>query len=211
MQENIYTIPLNDILAHKCGCPICRLEKIIDNNTLSYCMGAAMMETDVRIKTNKLGFCKSHLNSMLSMKNRLSLALLLKSHIIEVDNKDFFCSSTCFICHNKLASLEKMIINITHLYSTDIEFKNNLLEQEFFCLPHYNSICKISKKHLNRKKSSDFIDKLKNINKKYYGKLSDNLDEYCKLYDYKNSNKNFNNENINKSLHNIIIFLTSDI
>ena len=65
----------------KQGCPLCRLRQKLENQSLSYIMGAAMMEPDIRIVTNQLGFCREHFHKMLGMGNRLSLALMLDSHL----------------------------------------------------------------------------------------------------------------------------------
>ena len=66
MKETIYTIPINDAYDVKCGCPICTIEKKLETESLEYIMGAAMMEPDVRLETNRLGlrqkrFCADHI------------------------------------------------------------------------------------------------------------------------------------------------------
>ena len=47
MRESILTIPVTDIFKPKCGCPICRLRDTLEQRTVEYIMGAAMMEPDV--------------------------------------------------------------------------------------------------------------------------------------------------------------------
>ncbi len=84
MKERIYTIPINEAFEVRDGCPMCRLFEQLEKNSLSYVMGGAMMEPDVRLQTNKLGFCGKHLADMMSMNNRLSLALMLESHLSDV-------------------------------------------------------------------------------------------------------------------------------
>lgn len=56
MAEQLYTIPINEAFDVKEGCPLCRLRHQLEEQSLSYIMGAAMMEPDVRIVTNQLGF-----------------------------------------------------------------------------------------------------------------------------------------------------------
>ncbi len=43
-----------------------------------------MMEPDIRMETNREGFCFSHFQRMLKAKNRLSLALMLESRLAYV-------------------------------------------------------------------------------------------------------------------------------
>ena len=81
MKEAIYTIPISEVFEPKDGCPLCRLRDILEQRCLEYIMGAAMMEPDIRVETNRLGFCKDHYFMMLGRKNRLSIALMLQSHL----------------------------------------------------------------------------------------------------------------------------------
>lgn len=84
MAEQIYTIPINEAFEEIGGCPLCRMKKKLERESLEYVMGAAMMDPDVRIRTNRLGFCRGHYDDMIAMKNRLSLTLMLESHLDEV-------------------------------------------------------------------------------------------------------------------------------
>ena len=86
MAEQLYTIPINEAFEEYDGCPMCRLRHKLEAQSLQYIMGAAMMEPDIRIVTNRLGFCRTHFHRMLGMGNRLSLALMLESHLQEVQN-----------------------------------------------------------------------------------------------------------------------------
>ena len=93
MQE-IYTIPINEAFdkaedSESPICPFCELYEMLENNALEAVMGAAMMEPDIRIETNRLGFCRGHFNRIYEKGNRLGLALILESHIAEVNEKVF--------------------------------------------------------------------------------------------------------------------------
>ena len=86
--EKIYTIPVNEAFSKSaedksCGCAMCSLERMLEANELDIILGAAMMEPDIRIKTNHAGFCSKHYDMMFEMKNRLGLALMLESHLDE--------------------------------------------------------------------------------------------------------------------------------
>ena len=96
MRESILTIPVSESFEPKDGCPICTMRNMLEKRTIEYIMGAAMMEPDVRIETNRLGFCKTHYDQMLAQKNRLSLALMLQTHVQELD-KSVFAKNTLFL------------------------------------------------------------------------------------------------------------------
>lgn len=87
MKEQIYTIPVNEIYDKDCECPLCELEKRIEKECIDYALGAAMMEPDYRIESNELGYCNKHYEKMFEQPNKLSLALVLDTHMMEVRKK----------------------------------------------------------------------------------------------------------------------------
>ena len=87
--EQIYTIPVNEAFEKvqeegSCTCPFCLMYNRLEDNELDLIMGASMMEPDVRIKTNELGFCDTHLALMFERGKRLPLALMLESHLNQI-------------------------------------------------------------------------------------------------------------------------------
>lgn len=84
MKEEIYTIPVNEAYDTDEECPLCFLKKRLEAEGVEYALGAAMMEPDYREKTNEKGFCNKHFSQMLQKQNKLSLALILDTHLEEV-------------------------------------------------------------------------------------------------------------------------------
>lgn len=80
MKEQLYTIPVNDAFDSDCECPICAIYKSLEDNAIEYTMGPSYMEDDNRALTDEKGFCKYHIRSLYEQKNRLGLALMLKTH-----------------------------------------------------------------------------------------------------------------------------------
>ncbi len=80
MKEKIYTIPINDAFARDCECAVCEFERREEQARIDYTVGASMMEPDERIFTNERGFCRRHSSMLLGRENKLSLALVLKTH-----------------------------------------------------------------------------------------------------------------------------------
>ena len=85
MKERIYSIPLTEALEETRGCILCTLEKRLEEQAVLYFLGPSMMEPDSREITNKKGFCKSHMGMLFDKKNRLSLALMLETHVKELE------------------------------------------------------------------------------------------------------------------------------
>ena len=80
MAEQIYTIPVNDAFDSGCECPVCAMNRELENNAIEYTMGPSYMEDDNRALTDKMGFCPHHTRLLYAQKNRLGLALMLKTH-----------------------------------------------------------------------------------------------------------------------------------
>ena len=87
MKEQIYTIPVNEVYDTDCACPLCELERRIEKESVEYSLGAAMMEPDFRVESNERGYCNKHYAMMFKKPNKLSLALVLDTHMIEVRKK----------------------------------------------------------------------------------------------------------------------------
>ena len=81
MRDDICTIPVSEVFEVNDGCPICRMKQTVEQHLITYILGDAMMEPDVRIETNKVGFCPEHYNKMMATRGRLQLALMLETHI----------------------------------------------------------------------------------------------------------------------------------
>lgn len=87
MKEKIYTIPVNEAYEIDCECPLCYLQSKLESESVDYALGAAMMEPDYRIESNDKGFCNKHFSMMFQRPNKLSLSLVLDTHLDEVRKK----------------------------------------------------------------------------------------------------------------------------
>lgn len=81
MKESIYTIPLMDAMKSGDECPLCFLERAAEQHAISFILGSAYMEDDIRMETDKTGFCRSHYKMMYDYGNRLGSALILSTHL----------------------------------------------------------------------------------------------------------------------------------
>ena len=81
MAEKIYTIPVNDAWNSECECPLCRLYKDLERDSIDFTMGPSYMEDDNREQTDRLWFCPPHVRMLYAEKNRLGLALMMNTHM----------------------------------------------------------------------------------------------------------------------------------
>jgi len=210
MLEKIYTIPVNEAFEasaadHSLGCPFCALFHKLEENELDLILGASMMEPDVRIKTNKRGFCGRHFDMMLTRKNRLGLSLMLESHLNELRGEvdvgalsalmkgagsaaaDRIASleKSCYVCERIDFSLSKMIENSLYLWEQDRDFRIKLENQPYICLPHFKALIECGKRNLPKKVFADFYKQLSDVVFSYYTELSADVSKFCKKFDYR--------------------------
>ena len=81
MKEQLYTIPVNDIFDKPCECPVCAMKLKLENDAVAFAMGPSYMEDDIRLTTDKIGFCTRHMQMMYDFENRLGLALIMDTHM----------------------------------------------------------------------------------------------------------------------------------
>jgi hypothetical protein len=180
---------------------------MLEKNELELIMGASMMEPDVRIETNKKGFCKHHFDRLYENGNRLGLALVLESHLAEIDKKIFEggtlfdgkgekeqaklekLDSTCYVCDRMNDSLMKMFDNAIYLWETEEDFREKFKNQKYFCLPHYRTLLEFARVGLSKKDFSDFFKTAREIEKKYLSELENDISWFCKKFDYRYDNE----------------------
>ena len=225
MRNDICTIPVTDAFEINDGCPICRMRKTVEERIIEYIMGAAMMEPDVRIETNKLGFCGRHLNKMVSRRGKLQLALTLESHVKELHN-DIFKSplvpdskkgavadkklSSCFVCEKIDWGFERMIDTIYRTYETNRDFREMFDNQPVFCLEHFKLLALGCSKRNMKRYNGEFLDTLKEKTGNYLASLNADLNKFCSMYDYINNGEKDWGTSID-SVERTIAFLTGEL
>ena len=230
MLEKIYTIPVNEAF-DACrdnpenGCPYCRLQRKLENDELDIILGASMMEPDIRIQTNELGFCGRHFDMMYERGNRLGLALILESHLALVregcepggilDSRTAGIAdrleklaSTCYVCSRIGRSFGKMVENAVYLYETEDEFRKKTEQMPYFCLPHYAAFLSSAKAHMNKKRLPDFRRALAGIVNRYFDELRADVSHFCKKFDYRYEEEPWGNSK--DSVERAIRFVSGD-
>lgn len=206
--EQIYTIPVNEAFEKSaedkaCGCPFCTLYNKLECDELDLILGASMMEPDIRIKTNKQGFCRTHYDMMFVRKNRLGMALTLESHLDELKRelKDGGLigggkgakpvkrigelEASCYVCDRIEFNFAHMIETAVLLWQTDENFPAKLKAQPYFCLPHYKKMLQYAQQRLSKKQLKEFVGQCEEIQNSYIEKLNGDVSWFCKKFDYR--------------------------
>jgi len=207
MREDICSIPVNDVFLPKDGCPFCRMRDMLEDRMATYITGAAMMEPDVRVETNRLGFCGEHFNQILARGSRLSVALILESLLHEVEQEVFpegkavpkkiaaavhAREKNCFICENIEMNTRHLVENTLKLWQTDPDFRRLYSQQPYICLPHYGMVLEAAQK-LPRKDFPAFEADTTRLAKTYLKELSGDVTHFCRMFDYRNAGGDWGN------------------
>ena len=188
MKETIYTIPINESFEVMDGtCPICRLHRQLLEDTLDYVLGPAMMEPDVRERTNKLGFCKKHLERLLQKQKRLPLALVLDTHLQSLTPNPLKWQDTCFVCSRVDNFLAAYYSNMLYLWQKEEDFRAKWKAQTFFCRPHTRGLAEKAKEEFSKKQAALFYADLEERTAKTLSNLSRSLGVFAKSFDHRYS------------------------
>ena len=159
MRENICTIPVNEVFEVRDGCPVCRMRAIIEAKYIDYITGAAMMEPDIRIMTNKSGFCERHYDQMLALgRQRLPICLMLETHIRHIQ-EDLLSApdkssikklgeleGDCFVCGAIETHLARALDTVYRSYKREPDFRALFDAQPQLCPAHYRRMMEEGKK-----------------------------------------------------------------
>ncbi len=221
MREDICSIPVNDVFLPKDGCPFCRMRDMLEDRMATYITGAAMMEPDVRVETNRLGFCAEHFRQILARGSRLSVALILESLLQEIQGEIFpegrtplkktaaavkSRQETCFVCENLEKNTRHLLSSTLKLWQSDPQFRTLYGEQPYICLPHYGMVLEAAQK-LPKKDAAALEAETTRLVKAYLTELSGDVTHFCRMFDYRNAGGDWGNSK--DAIERAILWLTA--
>ena len=224
MQENICSIPVNDVFMPRDGCPMCKMRDMLERRKAEYVTGSAMMEPNVRVRTNEEGFCYRHFSMMIRLGKRLSNALILESHLQRVAEELVLTSpkgkfdkkrlsalqsmtKDCFICRDIKYNMENMVRIVHAMWISEPEFRQLYSEQPYICLEHYSMLLEIDQKGLG-KNFDAFYQATISLTGNYLAELIDNVHHFSSMFDYRNEGADWGNSR--DSIERAVEFLTGE-
>ncbi len=226
MRSDITNIPISEVFEPKEGCPICRMRNMLEKRMAEYITGAAMMEPDVRIETNRLGFCIDHFRDIMKQRNRLGVALILESHLAEMEQEVFKGlpligksskkqakhaneqQNTCFICQQVDWAMERMLATVCRLWENEADFRQLFDEQEALCLPHFSLLVQTAQTTMSKKSIGSFSKAASALSHRYMTALKQDVSHFCKMFDYRNSGEDADWGNSRDAVERAVWFLT---
>lgn len=224
MRETICTIPINDIFSPKDGCPICRMENMLEEQYVRFITGDAMMEPNIRIETNKKGFCRRHFLQMCECGQKLPNALILESHLQEIidvympkklkgkpDKKQLEGIkkelSSCYVCDRISADMRHFMATVFVEWAKGGEFRELYKQQPFICLKHYSFVMDCaSGGGVPSKQLPEFYADTAGLTKNYLESLKSDITRFCSMFDYRSKGQGWGTSK--DSIERSIDFLT---
>ena len=220
MKEQLYTIPVNDAFNEPCECPLCKIYDNLEQESIDFMLGPSYMEDDIRMETNKTGFCTKHIKQLYDRQNRLGIALMLHTHMKHtgehIEKMAKSCNSSkkslfgkkeksplidyikeiensCYICNRIENVFDRYIKTVIHCYTHDDDFKKKFNESKGFCTKHYGMLYEYAEKTLNSSALNNFISDLNDIYINNFKRVTDELEWFIDKFDYKNENEPWKN------------------
>ena len=222
MKEQLYTIPVNDAFALDSECPVCAMYDSLEREAIEFTMGPSYMEDDVRMETNRIGFCTHHVKLLYKHQNRLGLALILHTHMQRTNQdlesllassspakKGLFAkktdtaspvteyiqalNSSCYICNRIDRVFERYLATIFHCYEHDSEFRAKFASSKGFCTKHFGMLYEKAPAQLSSKRLGEFIPALNQVYLTNMKRVTDDLEWFTDKFDYRNEDKPWKN------------------
>ena len=210
MKEKIHTIPVNDAFDARTECPVCSMYRDLERRAIEFVLGPSYMEDDIRTKTNELGFCGTHLTMLLKEKNRLGLAMILKTHLdaqlaaserytkvrikprnpLKADQTEVarwaqVQSRTCYICA-KIDNLFPQYVDTTvYLWQHEPEFREKYDKSKGFCGEHLALLIEAARKRLKGEELQTFYDLSMRLYRDGLQRVRDDLEWFAQKFDYR--------------------------
>lgn len=225
MKEQIHTIPVNEAFEAEGECPFCHLERQMEQHAIRYVLGpaASYMEPDVRVATDKAGFCREHTKKMYDYGNALGNALILQTYFARL-LEEFHYEAAAFEMPPKQPILgkkkpdtkerlwqrleekvescyicDKIEYNMSRYYHTffvllkDGEFRAKVENTKGFCLRHFARMLREAEGNLPNAQREWFYEIIFPLMETHLIRVKDDLDWLVAKYDYRNAGADWKN------------------
>ncbi|MCL1844069.1 MAG: DUF6062 family protein [Defluviitaleaceae bacterium] len=220
MPDHIHTIPVLDALRAPGGCAFCAMADKLEHDAIQFMMGPAYMEDDVRMQTNRTGFCARHLDAMYKEQNRLGLGLMLHTYMQQL-NKDTdsiikgripvsflgkdrsgttsrlknHLQSThenCYLCNKVDGTFERYVDTFFYLWGKGGDDARLIKAQKGYCIPHFIVILSGAEK-LGRSKREKFLDEMLPAQQEFMREMEEDLEWFTLKFDHRNADEPWKN------------------
>lgn len=224
MKEKIYTIPVNEAFETADECPFCHLERMTEQRTIKYVLGpgASYMEPDVRLATDREGFCGAHFKKMYDYGNSLGSALIMQTYFVSMfeemvaemerflvpgkrtlfskkntEETDLVAwmrkkQSSCYICNKLEYNMERYYATFYQLIKEG-EFRTKVENSKGFCMRHFLALMEKAPTELPNNQIQWFYDTVFTLMRANLSRVKDDLDWFIEKFDYRNASADWKN------------------
>ena len=218
MKEQIHTIPVNEAFDSQDECPFCFSERTAEQRVIRYVAGngASYMEPDVRLATDRTGFCRHHMKKLYDYGNALGNALMLQTHLAgiieefryEKDNFQAPAKKSLFSrkkvqeeesYHQRLRQkvdscyiCEKIDYNTERYMATffmllkEPEFRTKVENSRGFCMHHFRMLLEEVEQSLPNGQREWFRETIPALMQENLLRVKGDLDRFVLKHDYRN-------------------------
>jgi hypothetical protein len=222
MKEKIYTIPVNEAFDEGGECPFCNMYRRLEQESVEYMLGPAYMEDDIRMDTNKKGFCAHHYSLMYKQQNRLGLALMLHTHLQTIGKelnelaakrkpvkKSLFSKAdkdgnpiadylngitdSCYICDRIEHTFERYIDTFFYMWAKMPEIRDKVAASQGFCLNHFAMLVREGEKKLSSAEYENLMSTILPLEQQNIKRITDEVEHFTDKFDYRHKDEPWGN------------------
>ena len=209
MKYQLETIPVWDAYRAGTECPLCLLQRKVEEGYVRFFLGNSVMVPEMRVQVNDTGFCPPHYTMLLGGGNRLGLALITHTHIGELRKKMGRYLATgvrtgsalkkdiaalgeqlsthldrCMICDRLEERFKRYAFTVVYLWQHEEEFRQTFTESMGFCLDHIRGFLAMAVEILNPAQLQDLVADVIGIQERAWDRLEHELLAFTGKFDY---------------------------
>jgi hypothetical protein len=205
---------VHDAYSEDGECPLCTLRQAAEATYLHSFQHSRVMEPNVRVQTNAIGFCPDHYMKLYKAENKLGLGLVVHTHlreklpeiraalerivepgagrkaqerIMEAADELSALRDRCFICGLLRADNDRYIFTILYLWSKDPEFPDRFRASRGFCIGHFLDALNAAPKLLRGDRAQRWIREAAGLLNANLERLEKELLAFTQLYRSENT------------------------
>ena len=229
MKDHLETAPVIDAVREN-ACPFCQLRDMIEQQTVERYLGGSVMEPDMRIRTNAVGFCRTHHKQLMSLKDYHGYALMMQTRLKTVaaelspavkglsgsslfekknaaalQKQAIAATQRCLVCENMADTVSRYMDIFMKLYREDEGFRTDFGKGPGVCLYDLPAFLQKAQTHLLPSQRKALFDTLSRQLADTLKTAQEDLDALCSSFHYGSEHKN--NPRIHEALERAVNLL----
>ena len=215
MKDHLETAPVWDAVRQTQQCPFCALRSMIEKQSVERFLGGAVMEPDIRIRTNAAGFCPAHHRMLMEQKDYHGYALMMDTRLKEAvgqaapvlsalakgslfggrntdkaARKLLEITSRCLVCESMRDHVKAYRETFFRLYRQDGAFRAAFAAGHGVCLSDLPDLVSDAGKHLSGEVQRGFLEAVSKTALQSFETAQEDLDALCSSFHVGSEHKN---------------------